>query len=220
MYGTHYIFGVSVGQGPEPTAIAAIKQESHHSRSGWKSEVTELQLGHLERLPTDAGYPELVIRLRELVKQLEGEAQGQRPDILVDITGAGSAIVNELEAHDMWPTSVLITGGAGATRGDDGNWHLAKTEMVGVMQMALQKNTLIIANQLELASALKEELANFKMRAAVLKLEDGEAWRENDFDDLVFASAISTWWAVNNIPNPNFSRPIQYPPDHISNRIL
>jgi hypothetical protein len=220
MYAKHYVFGISVGQGAEPTAIATIMQESQHSESGWKSEVTKLQLGHLERLPTDAGYPELVAQMRELVKRLEGKEECERPDILVDITGAGSAIVNELRAHDMECIPVLITGGSGATRDDDGTRHLAKTEMVGVLQMALQKETLIISSGLELAPSLQEELQNFKMRAAVRKPEDGEVWRENDFDDLVFAVGIAVWWAEKNIPNPNFHRPIQYPADHISNRIL
>tara|TARA_B100000315_G_scaffold246118_1_gene273039 strand:+ start:2764 stop:3426 length:663 start_codon:yes stop_codon:yes gene_type:complete len=220
MYAKHYVFGISVGQGAEPTAIATIMQESHHSESGWKSVVTKLQLGHLERMSTDTGYPELVARVRELTQILDGKEQSGRSDILVDITGAGSAIINELQAHDMECIPVLVTGGAGATRDDDGTWHLAKTEMVGVLQMALQKETLIISSELELASSLQEELQNFKMRTAVRKPEDGEVWRENDFDDLVFAAGIAVWRATNNIPNPNFHRPIEYPADHISNRIL
>ena len=105
-----------------------------------------------------------------------------------------------MQSQDFDPISVLITGGAGENRSDDGIWRLAKTELVGTLQVAMQTNKLKVAKKLPLIATFVEELENFKMRTPVLKPDD-EVWREGQHDDLVFAVGIASWWADHNIPH-------------------
>ncbi len=202
MYSRHYILGVDIGQIAQPTAIAVIEQENSHSDTGFKSELVGMRLRHLERMPADDGYPELATRVRELVKGLDDQEQASKPAVIVDITGAGTAPAGLMQDHDLDPISVLVTNGAGASRGDDGIWHLGKAELVGVIQVGMQTGKLKVATKLPLIATFVEELENFKMRPPALKPDDGEAWREGQFDDLVFAVGIAAWWADREIPTP------------------
>jgi hypothetical protein len=202
MFSRHYILSVDIGQITQPTAIAIIEQESSHSDTGWKSEIVEMRLRHLERMDIDAGYPELAARVRELMKGLEDKENGPAPDLLVDITGAGTAPAGLMRGEDLEPISVLITNGAGEQRGDDGVWHLGKAELVGVLQVSMQSDKLKVAKSMPLISTFVQELENFKMRPLTLKPEDGEYWREGQNDDLVLAVGIAAWWAEKEIPTP------------------
>ena len=55
----HYIVGVSIGSMMEPTSIAIIEQETR-VRDGWDAYNHALRLRHLERVPLDMRYPDLV----------------------------------------------------------------------------------------------------------------------------------------------------------------
>jgi hypothetical protein len=199
VYSTHYVIGVSVGVMAQPTAIAIIEQEAHQQYDR-ASEITELRLRHLERLPVDGTYPDMAKRLREIRDGLAEKEKAPDSDLLVDMTGTGKSIIDFLKKEDLDPTRVVITSGHGEQKDGTGLWRVAKIELVGALQVLFQTEKFVVASGLELVPQLKEELTNFRMKAQAPNSEGIESWREGRFDDLVFATAIATWRAQRDIP--------------------
>ena len=128
---------------------------------------TAMRLRHLERLDLDAGYPEMVTRVRDLMRALDGKEQAKEADLLVDVTGTGRAVVSLLEAEGLQPIVVTITSGAGVAETSAGGWRLAKAELVSTLQVLLQTELLKMATGLPLVPTLVEELQNFKRNPTV-----------------------------------------------------
>ncbi len=194
----HYIIGVSVGVMAQPSAVAVVEQETHHKN--WQSETSELRLRHLERLPLSASYPDLTQRLRQIVDGLAGQEQCGEPDLLADITGTGKTVIEFFEKQNLKPIQVVITSGHGESEPTPRKWRIAKVELVGALQVLFQTDTFKIASGLELVSALREELTNFRMTMSAASGENVESWRVGAADDLVFAVALATWRGKRHIP--------------------
>ena len=97
---------------------------------------------------------------------------------------------------------MLITGGDVEGRGEDGSYQVPKRNLVSELQILLQSGRLKIAGALELAEVLKSEQTNFKVKINLKTSHSSyEAWRENEHDDLVLATALGSWGA-SKIPAP------------------
>jgi hypothetical protein len=118
--------------------------------------------------------------------------------LVVDMTGVGIAVVDDLRANGLACIGVTITGGDSVTRSGE-DVRVPKRELVGTLQVLLQANRLAIpdAAALPLAGVLVAELENFR---ATIKLSTGhdtygagEDWRDRSHDDLVLALAMAAW---------------------------
>ncbi len=90
----HFIISASLGTGMQPTAIAVIEQEVLKGYR-WLPETGALRLRHLDRVPLEASYPDVVERISTLLEAPEikdGEACG-KPGMVLDVTGSGRAIL-------------------------------------------------------------------------------------------------------------------------------
>ena len=196
----HYIVGVSIGSMMEPTAIAILEQEAR-VRAGYDAYTHALRLRHLERVPLDMRYPDMVDRVGDLISKLEDQEQSDETDLIVDVTGTGRAVGNLMVESGLNPIRVTITCGVGEDETEWRNWRLAKTELVGGLQVTLQSDRLEVASGIELVPTFVSELQTFKMRAPVINANDPESWREGQFDDLVFAVGLANWRAGKKIPS-------------------
>ncbi len=92
----HFVIGVDLGVGMQPTAIAVIKQEVVDMiRRG--REVRSMQLVYLERLPLDASYAKAIDAVKRILEEVKDKEQDTwrgkpRTDVVVDITGTGRAV--------------------------------------------------------------------------------------------------------------------------------
>ena len=120
----HFIISASLGIGIQPTAIAALEQEILKG-DRWLPETAVLRLRHLERMPLDATYPDIVARVSTLLETPEikdGERCGGA-DVVLDVTGSGRAILELFERAEITPIMVKhlrhthfhIRGGGGPT---------------------------------------------------------------------------------------------------------
>lgn len=196
----HYVIGASVGVMAQPSSIAVIEQVSHHEAG--ERELKDMRLRHLERLSLAATYPDLAQRLRAIRDGLESKEQGGGTEMLLDVTGTGSSVFEFFEKEDLRPIQVWITAGSGEIETKPRKWRIAKLELVGALQVMFNSDKLKVASGLELAPALAEELQNFRLKTPSANGDDLESWRSGKSDDLVFASALATWWANRNIPVP------------------
>ena len=148
---------------------------------------------HLERFVLGTSYPAICKRVVDLCNT----PQLERCLLAVDMTGVGRAVVDMLVA--MRPRAhivpITITAGKGVTSDNRGGWHVAKKELVSVLQVLLQSRRLKIAKSLANAAVLVRELETFKVKVTSSANETFEAWREKDHDDLVLSVALATWLA-------------------------
>jgi hypothetical protein len=206
-----FVIGVELGQVSDVTAIAVLesltlpflRSEEEHSR-GWVSvnpvyqgpngnEVREhppvkFALRHLERIPAGVSYPEIVIRVESLHRQLK------EPVILLDGTGVGKAAV-ELFRRTGLSVSVFTLVAGDQVIQDGSNYRIPKRDVISSTQVLLQTDRLKIARSLPHAALLARELVNFRFKVSHNGPEDALDWREGPDDDLVLALAIAAWEA-------------------------
>lgn len=205
----HFIIAASLGVGVQPTAIAVVEQEVLKA-DRWLQETGGLRLRHLERLPVETTYPKTVDRISTLLETPEikdGEKCGGA-EVVIDITGAGRAILGLFERADISPVVVRIIG-AGQREEQvkpTWDWHVPKIELAGVLRVVFEAGRLQMAKDLELVQTLMNELREFKMRPVRIDPGDPETWRDTEFDDLVFAVALAAWRASRYVPTPQIIR--------------
>jgi hypothetical protein len=183
---TAYILGLDLGQAQDPSALA-IAERFQPTRG----EAT-YAFRHLHRWPLGTPYTAIVADVAALVTT----PPLNFPVLTVDRTGVGRAVFELFEEARLAANlqAILITAGNAVTREPGGCWHVAKVELVSVLQALLQSGRLKIAAELPLAESLKRELLTFKAKITVAGNETFEAWRERDHDDLVLAVALSCWF--------------------------
>ena len=200
----HYILGASLGTGMQPTAIAVIEQEISQN-GNWRAGIEALRLRHLERVPLDDGIPETVAQVKALLgrEEIKERESAGGAEVVLDITGTGHAPVELFKGAGINPQLVMITGATTVEEETKPNdWRIPKIELIGTLQMLLEDNRLKMARELDLVSDLTDELNQFSMRPPRINPNDPEAWREGQFDDLVFAVAIAAWRANKHVPMP------------------
>jgi len=185
-YPPEFYIGVDLGQRRDPSAIAVVHR--YEEKMGWNAYLVSYDyewrnaLRLLERLPLGTPYPEVVARVKEIVKRaaLDGKVT-----LVVDATGVGAPVVDMLRAESL-PcdlVGVCLTGGEHATRAP-GGFNVPKFELVVGLQLKFQKGEVLIAGSLGLAKPLVEELVNigWDLRA-----------QGSGHDDLAMAVALACW---------------------------
>jgi hypothetical protein len=206
---TDFFLGLDLAQANDFTALAVVERTTF-PRQGY---VTHYSCRHLRRWSLGTSYPEIVRDLGSLVGTISPRGLRLLGDacLVVDITGVGRPVVDMFERipySDEQFVRVLITNGQGATFDrPSGSWHVARRELVGVMQALLQTSRLKVAQSLPEAKLLTEELLAFKAKVAPLG-NDPLEWRERDHDDLVLALAVALWFAERFPPEPPCDLPV------------
>jgi hypothetical protein len=191
----HYIIGADLGQAMEPTAFAVVEQRVVGLRPRGKGRaVSSMKLRHLERLPLNVTYPQIITRLEELVEAVkddEGDRRrwGTEPssDVVVNITGTGRAIGEAMEEAKLHPIFVTVSAGAGEHKDSETEWRIARNELIGGLQYLFQNDRFEVAGSMALADKFVEEL-------------EAESWRDRPDEDLVFATALAAWRGRRYLP--------------------
>lgn len=145
---------------------------------------------HLERLPIGTSYPDVVVRIKDILAHLPTGA-----GLVVDNTGVGRPVTDMIIQQGLRPVCITITGGDTVTN-DGPHFHVPKRDIVGVLAVAFQNKRLKIASSLPDAQTLVTELLNFKVKINLKTAHDSyEAWREGIHDDLVLSVGMAAWAA-------------------------
>src|SRR5262245_45970269 len=151
-----YFVGLDLGQAQDPTALCILERPARESAEE-RDRRPVYQVRGLKRYHLGTPYTEIVQNVRFLV--------GTRPldrncaALVVDQTGVGAAVVDMFRSADlMVPVRpALITAGHAVNLADDGSWHVAKKELVSVLQVLLQSRRLKVARDLPDAAMLVKE---------------------------------------------------------------
>jgi hypothetical protein len=182
-----YLAGLDLGQASDFTALAILERTR---RAGQEAAEQNFAVRHLERFPLGTPYPAICERMVHLFAQppLSGST------LVVDQTGVGRAVVDMIRRAR--PKAIIrpVTITAGHAVIPDGpGWHVAKKELVGVLQVLFQSHRLQVVRMLPMAAVLVKELETFRVKITMSANETFESWRERDHDDLVLAVAMAAW---------------------------
>ena len=181
-----FYMGLDLGKLRDFTALALIERVEGGDRI--------CQVRYLERAPLGTPYTRVVERVAELTRHraLQGQCY-----LTVDATGVGLPVVEQLRAAKMGAlrgiTAVTITGGERARQqskaGGPGEcWTVPRADLLGGMQVLLEKGELKIAKGLREAGALVRELVG--MRTGLVGTSSS-----SEHDDLALAVALACWQA-------------------------
>jgi hypothetical protein len=179
-----FYIGIDLGKTRDHTAIVIVER----GKTG-----KPLQVRYAERVPLGTPYPEVVERVRHMVRHLRSRGQCA---VVVDATGVGAPVVDMLRSGRLGCdlNAVNITGGEQETQ--SGNvWNVPKRDLMAEVQVLLERRELKIARGLEEAGSLVRELTDVRMTVGgggrVRMGADGCG----QHDDLVIALALACWRA-------------------------
>jgi hypothetical protein len=149
----------------------------------------------------------------DLATFMNSPALSANPCLLaVDATGVGDPVYEmirqELIERNVCGgiVGITITSGNAVTQAGAGRWHVAKRQLVSVLQVLLGNRRLAVAPKLEQAKVMERELRTFSVKITAAQSETFEAWRERDHDDLVLAVAGAAW-ATETLRHPALPPP-------------
>ena len=191
------LVGLDLGQSRDYKALAVL-------RVSWKTMggagmVADIEVPHLKRYALGTKYPDIIGDVADLMRRRE--VCGAQ--LVVDATGVGRPVLDDMQASGLQPIGITITAGNAPQRVDAMDWTVPKRDLVSTMAVLLQNGRLHIAAALEHAPTLTSELSNFKATITLAGNDTYGAdapWREGNHDDLVFAVALPAWYGMKHPP--------------------
>ncbi len=168
------VVGADLGQAQDPTAVAVAEVHT-----------PEIHVRHLERLALGTPYPKVVERIADLVDQLPGAA------LVVDATGVGRAVLDQMRESGLEPIPVTITAGRFISFDGD-HWRVPKKALLRPLVASTEAGRLKVAKGLPEAESLQVELQAFQRRITARGHDAFQGVGEHD--DLVIAVALACWW--------------------------
>ena len=136
-------------------------------------------------------YPQIIGSLQAHLSR--PEMQGHR--LVVDYTGAGRPIVDELRCYGLQCTAVGIHGGMSESH-EGWNWNVPKRDLVTGMVLPFQWGRLHFADGIPLLATLQDEMQLFHAKINdVTAHESYSFWYEIYHKDLVISLALACWLA-------------------------
>lgn len=144
------------------------------------------------------GYRAAVPIVAELLARLR-HTSDPPATVLVDHTGVGIAVLEDLRAAGLQCVGITFTGGSVTNRrGRD--YLVPKREIVSNLKVLVENRRLDLPPDLPLSDILEGEMENLKRNTKLTTGNDtygaGEEWREGAHDDLVFSVAMAAWFAM------------------------
>ena len=195
-----YVIGLDLGQAQEHSALAMIEWfPMPWPQPGTFPTPPHYNVRTLKRWPI--GTPYRVIA-EAMVKFLQSPPLDRSYSVsVIDDTGVGAPVaalvINTLKharVRGAWCVAT-ITDGHDVNHAGSAHWHVPKKMLVSVLQVLLQSRRLHVAAGLPDTKALTQELQSFRTKVTTVRNDTLELWRERDYDDLVFAVALASWWA-------------------------
>lgn len=196
-----YTLGVDLGTRQDYSALVLINrverlQESRALPGTWQAEserrnvynVYEIPL--IERLPLGVEYRQVIGRIKQILEF--PQLWRQNVDIVVDATGVGFPVLQQMYNEQIQAIGVTITGGTSVNQNEIG-YTVPKRDLVSALQVAAQSNRIKVSPQLKLADEFKEEVQAFRRRPTAARGETYDA-ESGKHDDMVLACALAIWY--------------------------
>jgi hypothetical protein len=179
---------------PAALAPGQVEQAIWHAAHVGRPASVPLQIKHLERFELGLSYTDLAAKVAARVR---AEPLRWMPKALVvDKTGVGASVLDTFRAVGLGAIAITFTGGETVSRDPQtGGYRVPTKDLITSAQLPVQNGLVKVAPSLPEGATLQRELLHFKVKQNKRTgNERYEAWREGDHDDLVYATAMSTWF--------------------------
>ena len=207
--GREYFLGLDLGQAEDYTALAVLERREtvfqERDPVTWEPlrRVDHL-VRFLARMPLGTSYTEVVDQIGRLLRSPRLSA---RVSLIVDATGVGRGVVDLIRSSRLGCEIVPVTITAGShTSHERGMWNVPKRDLIGDLQLMLERDELGVSRTIEEAPALIKEMRAMKVRIGPTGQDQLGSWRESRHDDLVFAVALAAWWTRHPTPHPTWGK--------------
>jgi hypothetical protein len=199
MYDSAFFAGVDLGKLTNPSAVAVVERSPILGPEGIPLRTSVGTARHryavrgLRRFPLGESYENIALFLGKLLG---------RPDvpgckICLDCTGVGIGVLERIDAvigRRSLVHPVVITAGHHVTT-KDRYVHCPKHVLAGCLRSTLECGDILVADELEHAQLLKQELLSFEVRISRAAHEIIEA-ESGAYDDLVIATALTVFLPI------------------------
>lgn len=196
MIETQFFVGLDLGFVNDYSAVAILERRFQEDMEDFELyRRAYFDLTELKRFDLGTPYQQIIDDMKTLFEnpKLIGKSK-----LLVDSTGVGLPITQQLEAYRLRPIPICITGGEKAVQSGAG-WNVPRTHIISLLATVFQSARIKIAEGLELAKVFEKELQNIGYK---IKKEDGavtyESKKESVHDDLCMATGIALWYAARD----------------------
>lgn len=197
----NYILGIDLGTKQDYSALVLARrvermQDRRALPGTWQAE-TEIprlystyEIPLIQRPPLGIDYAEVIAGVQRILEL--PELFRQQVAIVVDASGVGYPVMQQMFAVGLPVTGVTITGGTSVAENESG-YTVPKRDLVSSLQVVYQSRRIKIAKRLPMAEALREELQSFHQRMSKAGNEKWDA-ASGKHDDIVLALAIAIWY--------------------------
>ena len=192
-----YFLGLDLGQRRDPAGLVLVERAEVFLEldrvTFERRRALRFRIGFLERVRLGTPYPDVVDRVREVVRR---PALAGRVTVAMDATGVGAPVLEMLRKAKLGCSiaPVIITGGERESHAG-GLWHVPKRDLITGLQVMLEKRELGLPANLGATRMLTRELQDFQERTTGRGGASFGVWREGQHDDLVIAAALACWRA-------------------------
>jgi hypothetical protein len=166
-----------LGYARDYTALALVQRVAAPD----ETQRPEYHVRWLKRFPLRTETPTII---RDLCEFVQWRPVRDKIKLVVDGSGSGRPIHQEMARTGLRPISYVITAGNGAT----GN-HVSKQVLVSRLKLCMEQRRAKVSPYLQLSAELKKEFQNFQA-----KLSPSGNWKygaaAGEHDDLVMAIAM------------------------------
>ena len=183
-----FYMGVDLGQKKDHTAIA-VAERWDGGRAFLAPTMKCLEVRYLERVRLGTRYTVVAERVRQMV---QSEKLAGRIAVAVDATGVGAPVVDLLRAARLGcqVMAVSITGGERESQTGSG-WNVPKRDLIGGVQVLLERGELKISRKLQDSWTLVKELLDVRMTLSGAGKVRLGADGSGEHDDLAIALAVA-----------------------------
>lgn len=197
-----YIIGIDIAKNQDRTAIAIghmVQKYQPDGRNISYLDILDMQL--MEQM----SYPDLARYIRKL--DLHAKLHGNN-ELVVDSTGVGEAVCDNLVDIGLNPNRIIFTGGDNASvkvqKGPSGfvsrvTNNVPKHELIDVLKLMMQEGRIRIAQGIPFEADIKEQFSHFVGKMSKSKNMIYGNDKDDIHDDIVCALAMMAWWFMQNM---------------------
>jgi phage FluMu gp28-like protein len=175
-----YFIGVDLGQQRDYTAVAIVERNSDR-----------LCLRHLEHFKLNTSYAAVADRIQQLYRMTAAHGP---VTLVVDATGVGLSVLDDLESRGLKPIGIIITSGrAVSTTGKLS--RVPKRDLVLRLLTDLESGRLEISSGIPDYEKLIDELLGFSVQINRRTGRESFGAGSAKHDDFVLALALACWGA-------------------------